>query len=206
MNVRQHQPSLDRGDLDGTSARTGAKPQVLVQRPLVDNGAMPASCAELHCALEDCIELAVATCHPALQKRRQRLEIRGLGSGCPLQADPVRLTQILTNLLDNASKYSAQGQVIHLEMRILADTVEMAITDTGIGIAAAALATVFEPFTQSAHAVVFNASGLGIGLAVVRELVQAHGGHVVVSSEGVGRGSRFVVTLPLAQRDQPAGA
>ena len=149
--------------------------------------------------LGDCIELAVAACHPAMERRRQRLEIRGLGQGCPMHADAVRLTQILSNLLDNASKYSAEGQLVQLEVRLLAGTVEVTVADAGIGIAASALASVFEPFAQTEHAVVFNASGLGIGLAVVRELVQAHGGRVTVSSEGIRRGSRFVVTLPLTQ-------
>jgi signal transduction histidine kinase len=149
--------------------------------------------------LEDCIELAAAACHPAMERRHQRLEIRGLGQGCPMQADPVRVTQILSNLLDNASKYSPEGVVVHLEVRRLAETVEMTVIDAGIGIAAAALSTVFEPFAQTAQAVVFNASGLGIGLAVVRELAQSHGGRVTAFSEGVGRGSRFVVTLPVVQ-------
>ena len=149
--------------------------------------------------LQDCIELAAAACHRAMDSRHQRLEIRGLGQGCPMQADAVRLTQILSNLLDNASKYSADGQVIQLDVNQLSESVEVTVTDAGIGIAATALASVFEPFAQTAHAVDFNASGLGIGLAVARELAHSHGGNIAVSSEGIGRGSRFVVTLPLSQ-------
>jgi len=147
--------------------------------------------------LKDCIEGAAASCHPAMDKRHQRLEVSGLGPDCPLQADAIRLTQILSNLLDNASKYSADGQAIQLNVRRLAETIEISVVDSGIGIAPLALTAVFEPFAQTPHAVVFNASGLGLGLAVVRELVQSHGGHVEASSEGIGRGSRFVVTLPL---------
>jgi signal transduction histidine kinase len=156
--------------------------------------------------LQDCIELAAAACHPAMERRQQRLEMRGLGEECAMQADAVRLTQILSNLLDNASKYSADGQVVHLDVRRLAEAVEVTVTDAGIGIASTALAGVFEPFAQTAHAVRFNASGLGIGLAVARELARSHGGDIAVSSDGIGLGSRFVVTLPLVQAPFPQGA
>ena len=138
----------------------------------------------------------VDVCRPALVKRRQRLEIRGLDGECSLLADAVRLTQILTNLLDNASKYSADGLCISLHVRKLDRAVELVVGDEGIGIAGAMLENVFLPFAQDAHAVDFNASGLGLGLAVVRDLVTAHGGTVVAHSEGIGCGSRFVVTLP----------
>lgn len=73
----------------------------------------------------------------------------------------------------------------------------MSISDTGIGISANALPFIFEPFVQDNHAVGFNGAGLGIGLTVVRELVEAHGGTVTGKSEGYGKGSEFVVTLPL---------
>ena len=71
------------------------------------------------------------------------------------------------------------------------------VTDNGIGISPGALTQVFEPFAQDAHATGFNGQGLGIGLTVVKELVEGHGGTVVVSSGGIGQGSEFVVTLPL---------
>ena len=74
----------------------------------------------------------------------------------------------------------------------------MTVSDSGIGIAAEALPRVFDPFVQEAHAIGFNGAGLGIGLTVVRELVEGHGGSVVASSAGTGLGSQFVVTLPLA--------
>lgn len=74
---------------------------------------------------------------------------------------------------------------------------QVTVSDSGIGISAAALEQVFEPFVQDAHAVCYNGSGLGIGLTVVRELVEDHGGRVNAYSDGPGFGSRFVVTLPL---------
>ncbi len=91
-------------------------------------------------------------------------------------------------------------------MAVVGDSAVITVTDNGIGITAEALKSVFEPFTQEIHAMRFNGVGLGIGLAVVRELVAAHGGSVVASSEGLGRGTRFVVTLPLARsrRKNPA--
>jgi signal transduction histidine kinase len=156
--------------------------------------------------LKDCVELAASACRPAMERRRQRLEIRGIGKACPMQADAVRLTQILSNLLDNASKYSADGQVVRLDVSRLTGSVEVTVTDAGIGIAATALASVFEPFAQTAHAIHFNASGLGIGLAVARELAHSHGGDIAVTSDGIGLGSRFVVRLPLSQAAASQGA
>lgn len=89
------------------------------------------------------------------------------------------------------------------------DAVVMTVSDNGIGITAAALSRVFEPFVQDAHAVGFNGGGLGIGLALVRELVEGHGGSVVATSAGARLGSQFVVTLPMAGADAnrpPAGS
>ena len=78
-----------------------------------------------------------------------------------------------------------------------ADLLQISIGDNGIGISAKALPFIFEPFVQDVHAVGFNGAGLGIGLTVVRELVEAHGGTVTGKSDGDGKGSEFVVTLPL---------
>ena len=104
--------------------------------------------------------------------------------------------------MDNASKYSADGQTIALTVRRVDSGVELIVADSGIGIDPTALERVFHAFAQDPHAIAFNASGLGLGLAVVRELVTAHGGHVVASSDGIGRGSRFVVTLPAQSQEE----
>ena len=116
-----------------------------------------------------------------------------------LDVDPVRLVQVLGNLLDNASKYTPEGGEIDLAVAIVGDAVEMTVSDSGIGISAEVLPEVFEPFVQDGHAIGFNGVGLGIGLTVVRELVEAHGGSVVATSSGIGQGSRFVVRLPLGE-------
>ena len=114
-----------------------------------------------------------------------------------LEADPIRLSQILSNLLDNASKYTPDGGEICLLTHVQADDLVIRVSDNGIGISPDALPRVFEPFAQDAHATGFNGQGLGIGLTVVKQLVEAHGGTVTVTSGGIGLGSEFSVTLPL---------
>lgn len=145
------------------------------------------------------VAAATDACRPAMDDRQQKLTVDLPAQAIELEADPVRLTQILRNLLDNASKYTPNGGQIALSAELVADSAVISVSDTGIGITAEALASVFEPFTQEVHAMRFNAVGLGLGLAVVRELVTAHDGNVVARSEGLGRGTRFVVTLPSAR-------
>jgi diguanylate cyclase (GGDEF)-like protein len=142
------------------------------------------------------IETAVETVRPAMQKRQQRFALLVPATALAVFGDPVRLTQVLSNLLGNASKYTANGGLIELAAALLDDTVVVTVSDNGIGIASDALSRVFEPFVQESHAVGFNSEGLGIGLAVVQELVVAHGGTVVAYSAGAGLGSKFIVTLP----------
>ena len=147
--------------------------------------------------LRDVLEQSVSACMPGLSRRGQHLEVTGQADGCPLHADATRLVQIVTNLLDNASKFSADDTTVRLELRRLDRSVELTVSDEGIGMDPATLSNVFDPFAQALHALGFNKSGLGIGLAVVRQLVESHGGRVCAESAGIGCGSRFVVTLPL---------
>jgi signal transduction histidine kinase len=146
--------------------------------------------------LDEIVDRAASACRPALEGRGQRLLVAGNSAGCELSADPLRLLQILGNLLDNASKYSPDSNVIQLDVRAMDRYVTLSITDSGIGISSEALGRIFEPFVQEARASALDRSGFGIGLAVVRDLVEAHGGSVTASSDGVGQGSRFVVALP----------
>lgn len=142
-------------------------------------------------------ETAIGTCRAAMEARHQQFH-HALPSG-PLQVkgDRVRLVQVFANLLDNACKYTPAGGSIALEAIATADMLQVTVRDSGIGISAEMLPRVFDLFVQDARAAVVNRSGLGIGLAVVRELVEAHGGTVVASSGGTGGGSSFVVALPL---------
>ena len=149
--------------------------------------------------LTDVVEAAVETCRPSMDIRLQAFTVKLPARALMLHGDPVRLTQVLTNLLDNASKYTAVGGRIGMSVSALKGSLEVTVSDTGIGISSSALPQIFQPFVRDSHAVAFSGSGLGIGLTVVRELVEAHGGSVVASSEGTDKGSQFTVTLPLAE-------
>ena len=143
------------------------------------------------------IAAAIDACRPAMDTRLQSFTLHLPVGALDVHGDPVRLTQVLVNLLDNASKYTPKNGRIGLTVTLANAEIRISVTDTGIGITAAALPHVFEPFVQDPHAVGFSGVGLGIGLTVVRELVEAHGGRVVAHSDGAGLGSEFVVTLPL---------
>ena len=145
------------------------------------------------------ISEAVEACRPVMAARGQVFNLQLPPWSPEVHGDPVRLAQILSNLLDNASKYTKDGGTIWFSTAVSHDTLAITISDDGIGITAEALPKVFDPFVQDLHATVFNGVGLGIGLTVVRELVEAHGGRIVASSAGSGLGSQFVVTLPLAR-------
>jgi signal transduction histidine kinase len=155
------------------------------------------------------IDEAVDACRPTMDARLQHLGVFVPACPLPIAGDPVRLVQVLCNLLDNASKYTQVGGELGLSVAATEDTVVITVSDNGIGIAPQALPRVFDPFVQDAHAIAFNGAGLGIGLTVVRELIEAHGGQVVASSAGTGFGSQFVITLPLlagALVPQPSAA
>ena len=144
------------------------------------------------------IDEVIGACRPAMDTRLQQLEIHLPPHQVEMNGDPVRLTQVLTNLLDNASKYTPEGGVVRISVDVADAWLTVTVSDNGIGITAETLPHVFEPFVQDAHAMLFDTRGLGIGLTVVRELVEAHGGTIDVSSAGKMLGSKFTVRLPLA--------
>lgn len=154
--------------------------------------------------IAEILEQAVDTCVPAMDARHQKLHSTLSATPVMIDGDPVRLAQVFVNLLDNASKYTPEGGVIELTVATTGNELVITVIDSGIGITTESLATMFDPFVQDPQAVAFNANGLGIGLTVVRELVDAHGGKVTAWSEGIGAGSRFTVSLPLGEDSQPA--
>ena len=147
----------------------------------------------------------VHQCQPAIALRDQRLRVGPLAPAVWVKADPERLSQILRNLLDNASKYSHERGTIRVEVAVAGDQVRISVADDGIGITPEAMSGLFEPFVQDSRTIGFNGVGVGIGLPVVRFLVNELGGSVAADSAGDGQGSRFVVTLPrLPDADVPA--
>lgn len=151
----------------------------------------------IHLDLVRILALAAETCAPLMEARHHRFEFSPPAEPLPVHGDPVRLAQIFANLLENASKYTPEGGHIVMQAGRQGDHAEVSIVDNGVGISPAALPHLFEMFVQDAPAMATEGGGLGIGLAVVQELVAAHGGTVSAHSEGRGHGSRFVVTLPL---------
>ena len=149
--------------------------------------------------MADLINNALAAWRPVLAARRQRLECHLPAGALPLRGDAARLGQVLNNLLDNASKYTPEGGLVQLRVGVSDESLLLTVADNGIGIGEWALPGLFEPFVQDAPAIGMNGVGLGIGLTVVRTIVEAHGGSVAVRSAGSGQGSQFSVTLPLAR-------
>jgi CheY-like chemotaxis protein len=115
-----------------------------------------------------------------------------------VEGDLVRLTQVLSNLLDNAAKFTPDRGEIWLSVRREDAEVQIVVQDNGRGIAPEALAHVFDFFAPTDRADLHADGGLGVGLGLVRRLVELHGGHIRARSEGVGRGAQFILTLPLA--------
>lgn len=155
--------------------------------------------------IKDVLDRAMETCRPAMDERRHSFTCEVPAEPIMVLGDSVRLVQVFGNLLENASKYTPEGGVISMCVVLRPGAVAVSIADNGIGISAGALPHVFGMFVRDAHASASNEGGLGIGLAVVRELVKAHEGTVAARSEGVNQGSEFTVVLPLALAHRSSG-
>lgn len=140
---------------------------------------------------------AIEALRPQLDVRQQVLVVEMPGEPVQLHADPLRLAQILTNLMTNASRYSEPGSRIEVTGRIEQHTLLLSVRDYGIGIAPESIASIFEMFSQIDAIEVRAAGGLGIGLALVKGLVGLHGGSIEAHSAGLGQGSEFIVRLPV---------
>jgi len=152
--------------------------------------------------LSKIVATAIESITPVMRASKHQLTIDLPEIPILLDVDPTRLTQVLGNLLTNAAKYTPSGGQISLATQIVNDDLQIAIKDNGIGIPAEALASIFDMFTQINNKNNHTQGGLGIGLSLVHRLVELHGGTISVHSEGVGKGSTFVVCLPLSiQRD-----
>ncbi len=149
--------------------------------------------------LAEVVDQAVETSRPLVEERRHRLAIHLPHEPIFVEADPTRLAQVILNLLNNAAKYTEQGGDIRLTVERADDgsSVVVRVRDNGMGIAPDMLPKIFEPFMQGERALDRAQGGLGIGLTLVRRLVELHGGTVQAFSEGLGHGSEFVVSLPV---------
>jgi PAS domain S-box-containing protein len=149
------------------------------------------------------VNQAVEAARPLIDARRHELTVATSPAPIRLDADPSRLAQVIGNLLNNAVKYTDEGGRIWLDVRREGDEAVICVRDTGVGISAEMLPRVFDLFTQVDPTLDRSQGGLGVGLTLVRSLVEMHGGIVRASSPGPGRGSEFVVRLPALPRDTP---
>lgn len=154
---------------------------------------------ELASVLQDAIDAA----RPAIDEQRHELLLRLPPGALTLEGDATRLAQVFMNLLLNAAKYMDAGGRIELTVEASSGEARVTLADQGIGIAPGRLEKVFEMFSQEEAALSRSRGGLGIGLALTRRLIELHGGAIAAFSEGVGRGSSFVVRLPLVGAGAP---
>jgi signal transduction histidine kinase len=152
--------------------------------------------------MAELVAQAVEECQPLLEARKHQLTVHLPEEPIRLGGDSTRLTQVLANLLNNAAKYTNEGGQIWLTVQQDAATAVLRVRDNGIGIAPAMLPHIFDLFAQSDRALRKSQGGLGIGLTLVRKLVEMHGGTVQASSDGPGQGSEFIVRLPIIDQGQ----
>jgi PAS domain S-box-containing protein len=145
------------------------------------------------------VDEAIEQVRPLFETRRQHLRVELREAEAMVLGDKARLVQVLANLLNNASKYTPEERRIEIEARAAGDVLVLAVRDEGIGMEPELTGHVFELFAQAKRSSDRSQGGLGLGLALVKNLVELHGGSVVCESPGPGRGSSFTVTLPLMQ-------
>lgn len=153
--------------------------------------------------LSAAVRMAVEAARPLIDRKRHRLATAYAPDPLWVDADRVRVEQVATNLITNAAKYTDPGGEVTVTTRAEGGEGVLSVRDTGIGIAPEAQPHVFEMFVQADHDPDRAQGGLGLGLTLVRRLVELHGGRVAVASEGLGRGSEFTARLPLLQAAEP---
>jgi len=153
----------------------------------------------------DAVERALEATRPLLDERRHALSVSLPHRPVHVEADPARLEQIIVNLVNNAAKYTPPGGRISVVVAEEGESATLRVSDTGIGIPEDMLSRIFELFVQGDQSLANTSGGLGIGLTLVHRLVKLHRGRVEARSDGAGRGSEFVVTLPLSRQPVSPG-
>lgn len=156
-------------------------------------------------ALERAIDMALEMSRPWIHAAGHRLSVLMPPGELLLEADPARLAQVFSNLLNNAAKFTEPQGEIRLAVATQGDSVIVTVEDNGIGFAPEVASRLFNAYTQLSAGPQRTRAGLGIGLSLVRGIVALHGGSVKAESDGEGRGARFTVRLPLAAVDRPGG-
>ncbi len=156
--------------------------------------------------LSDVIKQAVDSSRPLIEARGHKLQISLPVEPLDVRGDPARLVQVITNLLNNASKYTEDCGDLRLSLTRDGNEAVISMRDSGVGISAEMLPRVFDLFAQATRSLDRSQGGLGIGLTLVRRLVDLHGGSVAAHSGGLGEGSEFLVRLPLAEGPRPVAA
>jgi CheY-like chemotaxis protein len=146
--------------------------------------------------IADAIAIATETSRPLIDAQKQHLRLDLSSRPMTVNGDAVRLSQVIANLLNNASKYSDAGATIHLSASVENDAVAIQVRDTGAGIPPDILPRIFEPFVQADRSLERSRGGLGIGLTLVKKIVELHQGQVSVESAGLAKGSTFTIRLP----------
>jgi signal transduction histidine kinase/CheY-like chemotaxis protein len=182
-----------------------AKRQAQLIEDLLDVARITSGKLRLERALVDLREVvrdALQIVQPGADVKRIRIAVDTDPAVVPLYGDAARLQQIVSNLLSNAVKFTAQGGAVHVRLRREGNLLELAVADNGQGISPAFLPWVFEPFRQADGSTTRVHSGLGLGLSIVKNLVEAHGGTVTAESAGDGCGATFTVRLPISLRSE----
>lgn len=151
--------------------------------------------------LAQALRQSFETINQAAERQNVTIEVRQSADPLPVEVDPVRADQIITNVLTNAIKYTPEGGHVVVTLGREGSQAGMRVKDNGVGIAPDRIGTIFELFAQAENAIGRAQGGMGIGLALVRNLLQLHGGTISAHSDGVGHGSEFTVTLPLAAQN-----
>jgi two-component system CheB/CheR fusion protein len=203
---------LPAGDRDAASqvVKRQASAMKTLLDDLLDVSRLKLGRLELHrerVMLSDVVQAALESTRSLMEAARHDFKVELPAYGVELDADPLRLGQVLSNLLTNSIKYTPAGGTISLQARMDDKQVVITVSDNGVGMEPAQIERMFDMFTQAQPAANHSHGGLGIGLALVRSIVELHGGRVGASSAGAGQGSEFRVFLPATRTAaQPAGA